>query len=455
MTRRSKGVSLANAVLIGAVIFCAVLLAFTIRGHDRFFTTMDSIGLFYGVPLLGIIILVALLFSYPIIRINAAITLIFCAVVIYGFETYLSTTPVAASSSLPPGSDLRTKVEVVNDLRAGGQDAYPAVFPAYLLKTQVDGTMGSPISIVGEEVLPLAGIPEVPSVLCNESGQWVSFNADSLGFNNPPDAWQAANVSLLAIGDSFVQGHCVSPADTFVELIRNKHGRVLNVATSGSGPLIELAVLREYGPRYRPPVVLWFFVHGNDFSNLSIEKRSLLLMKYLDSGFSQKLLQRRQQVGNALRGHLDQMYAKGPKAVSMDAGPVQRVISFVGLSQLRQRLFSDKAHGQRDYPLFERILKEAQKTVTSWNGELVFVYLPTWGGATRDELVESEQEIRDTVFPMLRKHQIPLFDLLEAFSTHPDPASLFAMREPNHYSEAGHRLVSRIVIEKLAEQTNK
>lgn len=48
--------------------------------------------------------------------------------------------------------------------------------------------------------------------------------------------------------------------------------------------LFGLASLVEYGPILRPKLVAWFFYEGNDLIDLELERRSPLLMRYLQEG---------------------------------------------------------------------------------------------------------------------------------------------------------------------------
>ena len=53
----------------------------------------------------------------------------------------------AVAEDRPSNFDTRTKYQVVAGMRAEGNRAYPSVFPAYFLETQIDGNLKSPLSI--------------------------------------------------------------------------------------------------------------------------------------------------------------------------------------------------------------------------------------------------------------------------------------------------------------------
>ena len=71
----------------------------------------------------------------------------------------------------------------------------------------------------------------------------------------------------------------------------DKNSGVLNLGSSGNGPLLEFASLREYSTNLKIKKIIWLF-YDNDILNLAErEKNNKVLMKYLnDENFSQNLI---------------------------------------------------------------------------------------------------------------------------------------------------------------------
>ena len=183
-------------------------------------------------------------------------------------------------------------------------------------------------------LLPLAGIALRPTVLCNEVGPYVVYESDEHGFNNPAGSWDGP-VRVVALGDSFTHGRCVPPEKNLVAVIRERHPRTLNLAMSGNGPLLELAILREFAPALRPAFVLWFYYEGNDLTmDLFQEKRHPILLRYLeDPAFRQDLLSR--QAASDLELERIVVSAEAEAALEDDRRLRARLISFVRLERLR------------------------------------------------------------------------------------------------------------------------
>jgi hypothetical protein len=172
------------------------------------------------------------------------------------------------------------------------------------------GGMRSAIDIHGDEVIPLGGVANKVTVLCNESGGWITYTSDEHGFNNPTGIWQSGQIDIAALGDSFTQGYCVPREKSFVGLIRQAYPATLNLGMAANGPIYMLATLQEYLPRFKPKVVLWFYFEGNDLVELQIEKKSGLLMGYLRNGLTQGLVARQKDIDQALTNYIEREAAK-------------------------------------------------------------------------------------------------------------------------------------------------
>src|SRR4030095_17214981 len=110
----------------------------------------------------------------------------------------------------------------------------------------------SDITIDGAEVLPLNGISNRVTVLCNETGKYAIYDSDARGFHNPKGIWESSRMSIAALGDSFAIGACAPSDENFVALIRARYPNTLNLGMLGEGPLIMLAALKEYLPPVKP-----------------------------------------------------------------------------------------------------------------------------------------------------------------------------------------------------------
>jgi hypothetical protein len=366
------------------------------------------------------------------------------------FSIYSTELLLLASRKFGAHFDTRTKLEVVADLRNRGIDAVPAVFPSALWNDQPDGNLKSAISINSTEVLPLGGIAKKLTVMCNESGEWITYRSDEHGFNNPEGIWQSRDLSVAAVGDSFAFGACVPSDKNFVTLIRRRYPATLNLGINGAGPLVELAAVKEFLPFFRPKVTLWFYLELNDQSDLSQEKRSGLLMRYLEDNFKQGLITRQTEIDQALRQYIDtKRKLAEAKAVheylnyGVDIIKLSTVRTKLGLVYGTSKVEASFESDELQIKLFREILQNAHAFINTWNGMLYFVYLPAWERYINPQLTSDN---RDAILALVRGLNIPVIDIHQAFLAHGDPLRLFPFRQLGHYNDDGHRLVAETVL---------
>lgn len=439
----------ANLVLLGASALCFAAGAMALGTARAYQVGSLRQAVFVGGPfLLGAALLGCLrLPREP--RVGLAMTLLSLVVAAYGAEIYLRQLPSIrvrlAARRFGVPYDGRSQVEVVRDLRAKGEDAWPAVFPAWQGLQFRQGAL-----------LPLGGISGVTTVFCNEMGQHVVYASDEHGFHNPRGIWSSPDLDIAVLGDSFAQGDCVPSDQNFVALIRREHPATLNLGMLGNGPLLMLAGLKEFLVDLRPGSVLWVYTEGNDLvSDLDREKRDPVLAGYLHSPDRQGLLGRQEEVDAFLRGLVEREYA-ARQTGSLLVSPPPR---FFRLWFLRAALglqvkASKPIPAHRDTSLFRRILEEAQRATRDWGGELYFVYLPAEARYFANKLRHSYDPVRAEVLSIVGELRIPLIDLHPPISRSREIPELYAFRG-GHFSPAGNRLAAESILHALRPRAGR
>lgn len=486
-------VKIANVGLGGAGIVCLLILLRFILDYgwnqQKYFASWVGPLLYYVCPAALAILLFVSLRLCASRKVNLVVLLYSSLGSIYLVETVLTfwsnlpsvidvqstKTKIEIAKELGINFDARDKQQVVDDLNSRGFDAVPLVFPKVLLNEQPDGTLKSTISINGSEVLPLAGIANKITVLCNESGEFVTYKSDQHGFNNPPHLWDMTPISIVSVGDSFVNGRCVPPDTNFTAVIRKRSPVSLNLGIDGNGPLTELATLKEYAQVVKPKVVLWFYFEGNDLADLIIESKSRLLTSYLMREFSQGLFGRQSEIDRALSDYIKMAKPKSKvmqvleELTALIRDPQQgkiKIKDIFKLVELRQRLGlvdgreRESTEGYRSSAsiearkramrpatdLFYNVLLEARRSVENWGGVLYFVYLPGW---QRYAPGNTGNPDRDAVLEMAAKVGLPIIDVHQAFAVQKDPVNLFPFRLDGHYTEEGNRIVADYVLQSI------
>ncbi len=233
---------LAAAGAVSLLIIFYFLYHYAWTGQ-REFVSQYAMILYYGLPTALAVACFASLRLSPSFRRNLALVLLSTCMSLYALELSLvvydhatlgidrtlwfptNTTRdlqeiVDAAKKFGVDFDTRSKLQIVDNLNQRGIRAVPVIVPQGLLKQDTNGTLKSAITINGTEVLPLAGMSNRVTVLCNESGEYVNYKSDEYGFHNPKESWNFGHFDIAAVGDSFTQGYCVPSDRNFVALIR-------------------------------------------------------------------------------------------------------------------------------------------------------------------------------------------------------------------------------------------
>ncbi len=449
----AKLVRCANAALATAAMLCTLTLLYAIY--------LRKAGiLHYILPAIAGAALLASLKLRPDLKVGLALTVLATLLTLYSMELILwlpvdfsrrvNLRRAAAANGVE--ADLRSILEVVRDFRRGGVDAFPAPLSVWAPQSRIGAELRSAITIRGVETLPLGGVANKLTVLCNETGRYVTYESDEHGFNNPKGLWTLPRMQVAALGDSFVHGQCVPSDKNLIAQIRERYPATLNLGMAGTGPLLQLAVLREYLVDVKPEVVVWAFFEGNDLADLRFEKGSPLLVRYLNEDFRQGLPEKQSEIDRSLAVIVERAMARP------QGKPRLQISEFATLQGLRWRVYdllgvSPGGPQEDEYDLLRRILSKADRSVASWGGQLYFVYLPARG---RYDYIpwlrvsDSYEEIRHRIIHIAQELKIPIVDIHQAFAAHGAPKAMF-LYPSGHYSIDGYRVAAQTILDALHE----
>ncbi len=355
--------------------------------------------------------------------------------------------------------DMREDWEVVADLRQTKQEVYQAIVPSEFWPSN-----GLPTNN-GGRLFPLGAIAGSTIVYCNENGFYNAYVSDRHGFNNPENLKYDV-AELLLVGDSFAHGACVNPPADVGGRLREYGHQVINIGFGGNGPLTEFAGIREYGKTLRPKFVIWLYFEGNDVTDLSFERNVPTLMRYLENGFSQGLMGRQGEIDSLLRNFVvefERTRNTKPTAVPASASPsLAPVLRLMGVRKLlgeARRLAGDGVYLdelRENLSLFDRTLVAAKREVESWNGSLLFVYLPAHDRFTnRLRLNNKHLYQRETVLNIVHRNGIELLDFHRILAEQPDSLRYFPFRVWGHFNGEGYELLAAEIHRTLLERGTK
>ncbi|RJQ56239.1 MAG: SGNH/GDSL hydrolase family protein [Nitrospiraceae bacterium] len=453
--KKSKALIFADIILVGtAAIFVSALFYLWHKSYSLQSPVNLKLVSLLTTGLLLSLIALQIRESW---KINIALVVFSTVVAAYcvEFVLFVRHNMQFSSSKIDP----RNKLEVLQDLRIAGVDAWPQVRTMYF--TESSGLLSD-----NNLIFPLGGISEKTVVYCNETGQYVIFKSDEHGFNNPMGLYRDGVVKAALVGDSFTLGNCVMPGEDIASLLRNKGLSSLNLGNGGNGPLIELGLLKEYVEPIHPEIVLWVYYEGNDLIELEDERKASMLMRYLQEGYSQNLLDRQGEIDATLIKYVNSKWMKElpliankPK-LTREQDVRENVQKVIKLRFLRGRLglitTSNKTQNpgritnyKTQLPLFSEILTAANQRTSGWGGKLYFVYLPTIERYTNNNYDGNFYD-RDDVIAIVHKLGIPLIDFHEVLVKNPEPLSLVPYAGA-HFNADGYNLLSEFIFSQLKQ----
>jgi len=449
--------SIILGLILGAVaVGFGALFLYSLSDPQRFNHDYTRIIFYYTIPIISLIAGATAVFGRPALKAKIVILLASCFASLYLAETLLNVASgLKGETPSHEGFDKRSKHTVVMDLRNEGVNAYPFIAPSMFFKRMQDGTIQSIISEEGVEIQPLGGISGVHTVVSNELGDYLVYESDEYGMHNPPGAWQTNETDVVAVGDSFTHGYSVPSDKNYVALIRREYPATLNLGMGGNGPLLSLATFLEFVPDLKPKHVVWFYFAGNDNADLEVERKSPLLMRYLNEAFTQNLRTKQPIMDEKAQSFVDSRLIEKESLESEGfSNPRASLKRGVKLTKLRSALgltYSGKTLVSPD--LFRRIISKAKSTTESWGGQFHLVYLPHWDRYRGVPWRGSGQfdSVREEILTIAESCDISVVDIFEELAKHPNPSSLYAI----HFNEDGYRVVAEAVIRKLRAAEEK
>ena len=340
--------------------------------------------------------------------------------------------------------DPRDMLAVVRDLRRQDGEVVPAIYVG-------NHWRGWPA--FRDTLYPLGGISNTVSVMCSE-GTWHTYRADEHGLTNPPGQWSRKDIDLALLGDSFTQGWCVDTAQGFASLIRAKHPATIVAGFGASGPLTQLAQVRELLEPVKPKLVLWFYFEDNDLTDLDREKVNPVLARYLDTAYTQHLGARQGDVDAHLRAyeaHAESLAVSKERATPAGPRPglLSRAWSVAKLWHLRARLLAKRPPEPKltccDFGLYRRVVGLVKQRVEGWGGRLAVVYLPSGTRLAGRTPLGPGEAAGDHVTALLDSLHIPVVDLRASLPSFGSARELFVYPE-GHFTVKGHAATASIVL---------
>ena len=313
-----------------------------------------------------------------------------------------------------------------------------------------------------QKLVPFRG-PFNSNVLgSNEDGvREIMFN-DKFGFKNKNTVYQD-KIDLMIIGDSFTEGVPFGNDIHVANLINNKSNfNALNYGVSGTGPLMSLAIIKEYGKHFYPKNIFYLFYEGNDLTDMMHEKESFLINYLENDNFNQNLIENSH--------HLDDFFQEYEKIfyqiinyreknlpnnnieVKKNSKKFkEKIKDFLEINNLKELLLVGSVFNRTeiDYDMFRNILDKMQTETKSWGGNLNFVYLPSWI-RYNNKISLANFKHQKKVEKIVLDLNINYIDIVEKFKNNKmNSVNSFHLGIYGHYKKKGYELVANEILNQI------
>jgi hypothetical protein len=314
------------------------------------------------------------------------------------------------------------------------------------------------------KILPLSGISNKETILCNENGYYAKYNSDNFGFNNP-SRWQK-KYDYLLLGDSIVEGFCVNEKDNLagnLKKLLNKKDSVINLGRGANGPLKNYAILKEYLNLTKVDKILYFHTAGNDLDDLEYELNHPILKNYLTNrDYLQNLSQIQNLIDKNLMLKTEEIikkhyeFAKFKKKEGFTKHlKLHRVIRFKNkISRNIKKPNEENPKKKLINSEFKNILKLMNDLSNEKNIQFYFIYVPSYYNnslkAQNEKIINLNDKYYLDILRVVNELKIPIIDLRKKLlEKNNDPLSLLPFRMIGHFNEYGNKIISNLIFSEV------
>jgi hypothetical protein len=297
------------------------------------------------------------------------------------------------------------------------------------------------------DLLPLSGISDKKTFLCNEDGFFSSYLSDRYGFNNDDNIYNKKEYIIL-IGDSYAHGACQQREMTISGYLIKKNLNILNLGYSSSGPLLQYATMREYADLKKATKIYYFFYSGNDiYNDIKREKKNYILQKYLsDKNFSQNLNSKQHILNKIYEDKNNEIISKLSKFNENENNIKSEFNCFIRMCLSRSTknilFYNTRLNSNENYEEIFRALKE-MKAYSESNGEdFIFVYVPNFYEYKFFSNIFYQLQYNRITKNLIEK-KITYIDLKkEIISSKIDYLTFYPNKKFGHFNELGYQFIS-------------
>ena len=310
-----------------------------------------------------------------------------------------------------------------------------------------------------KNIIPFRGPINKKTLSCAEDLNYKTINNDRYGFKNP-DYIYNNEIDVILLGGSFTEGYCYNIDKDIAGNLNLENISTLNLGVAATGPLVSLAVLKEFGSTYKPKNIFYLYYEGNNLDMLEWEKKDLNLIKYLNKNYKNYYLDQYDEIKTFLdkaeKESLEQINNKFLIIQQINKlkknnyiGSIKDILELTILKNRIRNLFNTKKKNY-DLKILNNIIVEMQNESKKWKGNFTFVYLPSWERYfNKNSNTQPVIKLRNEIISNLEKNNIQVIDITNSFSNLQNLKDFYPLGYIGHVNEKGYKKIADILKESI------
>ncbi len=310
---------------------------------------------------------------------------------------------------------------------------------------------------INEEFIPLRGPINKKTLSCAEDLNYKIINNDKYGFKNSNSIYDK-KIEVFILGGSFAEGFCYSSDKDISGNLVSENIQTLNLGVATTGPLVSLAVLKEFAQTFKPQNVFYLYYESNTLEVLKWEENDEKLIKYLDQNYSTNYIKNIHKAKKFLesiekesivfaQAKSDQLQIQSKENKYLKS--IQDIIE-INILKNRIRNFFNFKKNSYNLKLFNDVINEMKIETEKNGGNFTFVYIPSW-----DRFFNSSSNLhtiinlREEIIQNLSNSDINIIDTTNYFSKLENLKDYYPLGYLGHFNEKGYKKVSDILKEEI------
>tara|TARA_B100000575_G_C23063954_1_gene612574 strand:- start:118 stop:1332 length:1215 start_codon:yes stop_codon:yes gene_type:complete len=311
------------------------------------------------------------------------------------------------------------------------------------------------------EIIPFRGPVSKKNLSCAEDLSYRIINNDKYGFKNSNLIYDS-KIDVILLGGSFAEGFCFTGDDDIAGNLIKADIKTLNLGVATTGPLVSLAVLKEFSPTYKAKNVFYLYYESNSLNVLKWEEKDSRLIRYLNENYKTDYIKNISKVKKFLnlaekesieiaKTRIDQNNNLEKNFLSTYTKNIQDILEITILKNRLRKLFNFKKKTY-NLDLFNKTILQMKNETERNGGKFSFVYIPSWDRFFNNSSnLHSIIGLRETIVANLQKRNINVIDTTDYFSDLKNLTDYYPLGYVGHFNQKGYKQVADILKERISK----